>query len=70
MAMVPELVKIRIAKRYKQLIVERDYTNYPNDLETAIELHRWVKRVMARLHRANEEHEAYIKKAIFAEDVL
>lgn len=45
-------------------------TEYPPDLETAIELHRWCKRAIARVKREDEEYESIIKRALFAEDVL
>lgn len=52
--MVPENMIIKISKRWKQMMKELKFTEYPHDVETAIELHRWLKRVLARQHRLEE----------------
>lgn len=66
---IPEKIKLKFSKRYKQIIEETRIETYPLDLESAIELHRLTKRVLARIHRENEALEALIKKALLAEDI-
>lgn len=54
--MIPEDIKVKICRRYKNMFNDLKLTEYPHDLETAIELHRWCKRAKARVDRANDEY--------------
>lgn len=67
---IPEKVKGKIGKRYKQIIEETKMEKYALNVESAIELHRLTKRSLARIHREGEYLESTVKKALLAEDIL
>ena len=69
--MVPDRLQEKIPKKYEEFLQQTSYlSKYPFSLESAIENHRLLKRVLARLRRLSLTEKSFLKEAILYEDVI